>query len=82
MICPRCGELLVEDRFMDWTRRWYCMKCGEVHDSNTVQSHMVNEKNRLFPKSSEPEALDDEVHLGSESIIGQLAKIKNPNYSM
>jgi hypothetical protein len=78
MICSRCGEILVEDRFMDWAARWRCMKCGRVHDSNDVQSHIVNEHNRLFTTGSEPEYFDDEVYLGLESFIGHLTKIENP----
>ena len=50
MICSRCGELLVEDRFMDWAARWRCMKCGQAYDSEHVQSHIVNEHNRLLKK--------------------------------
>jgi DNA-directed RNA polymerase subunit M/transcription elongation factor TFIIS len=69
MICSRCGELLIEDRFMDWAARWRCMKCGQVHDSNNVKGHIVNEQKRIFPKSSEPDYFDDEVHLGSESFV-------------
>jgi hypothetical protein len=38
MICSRCGDGLVEDRFMDWTARWRCFKCGHVQDSLSVQS--------------------------------------------
>ena len=63
MICSRCGELLLEDRFMDWAARWRCMKCGEVYDSKNVQNHIVNEHNRLFTRSCEPEYFDDELHL-------------------
>ena len=81
MICARCGELLVEDRFMDWAARWRCMKCGEVYDSKNVQNHIENECNRLFTKSSEPEYFDDEVYLRLESCIGELTEIKNPQYS-
>ena len=78
MICSRCGELLVEDRFMDWAARWRCMKCGQVHDSNDVQSHILNEHNRLFTQHSGPEDFDDEVYLGLESFIGQLTKLETP----
>ena len=78
MICSRCGELLLEDRFMDWGARWRCLKCGEVYDSKSVQSHIVNEHNRLF---DQPEYCDDEVYLGLESFIGDLTKIENTKYS-
>ena len=74
MICSRCGALLVEDRFMDWAARWRCLKCGQAHDSKNVQTHILNEQNRLSPTSSEPEYFDDEVHLGSESFIGPLTQ--------
>ena len=80
MICARCGELLLEDRFMNWEARWRCMKCGQVHDTKNVQSHMVNEQNRLWGRSSEPNYSDEEVHLGSESFIGHLTKLKDPKY--
>jgi ribosomal protein S27AE len=81
MICSRCGALLVEDRFMDWAARWRCLKCGQAHDSKDVQSHMVNERNRLFPPGSEPEYLEDEVYLGLESFLGHLPKVENPTQS-
>ena len=70
MICSRCGELLVEDRFMDWATRWRCLKCGQVPDAASVRTNVVNEHNRLFPRSTEPDYYDEEVHLGSESFIG------------
>ena len=69
MICSRCGALLVEDRFMDWATRWRCLKCGQAHDATSMQTHMVNEHNSLFPRSSESEYFDEEVHLGPESFI-------------
>lgn len=71
MICSRCGELLLEDRFMDWATRGRCMKCGGTYDSKKVQNHIENEHNRLFPRSSEPEYFEDEVYLGLESFLGQ-----------
>ena len=71
MICSRCGELLLEDRFMDWATRWRCMKCGGTYDSKKVQNHIDNEHNRLFPRSSEPEYFEDEVYLSLESFLGQ-----------
>ncbi len=81
MICSRCGELLLEDRFMNWAARWRCMKCGQAHDSKDIQNHMVNEHNRLLPRNSEPHYSDEEVHLGSESFIGHLTRTTNPKYS-
>lgn len=70
MICSRCGDLLVEDRFMDWTARWRCLRCGHVQDSLSVQSYLKHQERALFVKSSEPDYSDEEVHLGSESFVG------------
>ena len=81
MICSRCGDLLLEDRFMDWAARWRCMKCGEVYDSKNVKNHIENEHNRLFTKRSESEYFEDEVYLGLESFIGHLAKVEDPMQS-
>ena len=63
MICSRCGDLLVEDRFMDWTARWRCLRCGHVQDSASVENHVACQK------SAEPDYCDEEVHLGSESFV-------------
>jgi hypothetical protein len=70
MICPRCGDLLVEDRFMDWTARWRCLKCGHVQDSVSVQRYLKRQEKAFFLQSAEPDYFDEEVHLGSESFIG------------
>ena len=48
MICSRCGDLLVEDRFMDWAARWRCLKCGHVHDSISVENHLSTQRKDLF----------------------------------
>jgi hypothetical protein len=61
MICPRCHCLLVEDRFMDWTARWRCLKCGHVQDSLSVESYLKHQEKAFFVKSSEPDYLDEEV---------------------
>ena len=58
MICSRCGALLVEDRLMDWATRWRCLKCGQVHDATSVQTHVVNERNRLHVLSAMPHRTD------------------------
>jgi hypothetical protein len=71
MICSRCRDLLVEDRFfMDWTARWRCVKCGHVQDSVSVQNYLSRQVKDLLLKSAEPDYWDEEVHLGSESFIG------------
>ena len=72
MICPRCGDLLMEDRFMDWSTRWRCLKCGHIQASASVQSYLEDLKkvsflDKFFPESSEPNYRDEKVHLGSES---------------
>jgi uncharacterized Zn finger protein len=48
MICSRCGHLLVEDRFIEWTARWRCLKCGHVHDSASVKSYLASQKKHLL----------------------------------
>jgi hypothetical protein len=70
MICPHCGTLLVEDRFMDWTARWRCLRCGYVQDSLSVERCLARQKEGLLLKSAEPDYWDEEVHLGSESFVG------------
>jgi len=63
MICTRCGKLVVEDRFMDWTARWRCLKCGHIEDSASVQSFLEHQKHLTFLqqlclKSAEPNSFD------------------------
>lgn len=75
MICSRCGNLIVEDRFMDWSARWRCLKCSHVEDSASVQSYLEHHKkvsffNKLSSNGPEPNYHDTEVHLGSESFVG------------
>ena len=53
MICSQCGDLLVEDRFMDWTARRRCLKCGHGQDSDTVQPYLARQENDLFSKHIE-----------------------------
>lgn len=60
MICAHCGTLLVEDRFMEWTARWRCLKCGRVQDSVSVESHLARQREHV---------LNEEARVGSESII-------------
>ncbi len=48
MICCHCGDLLVEDRFMDWAARWRCLKCGHVQDSISVENHLSTQRQELF----------------------------------
>ena len=69
MICSRCGDLIVEDRFLDWTARWRCLKCGHVQDTLSVQRFLTRQEQTLFLQSTEPDYLDEEVHLSAESII-------------
>ena len=37
MTCSHCGNLIVEDRFLDWTARWRCLKHGHLQDPNNLQ---------------------------------------------
>jgi hypothetical protein len=71
MICSHCGDLLVEDRFMDWAARWRCLKCGHVEDSISVHSYLAHHEKALLLKSTGPDYSDEDVHLDSESFIGQ-----------
>jgi len=75
MICTRCGKLVVEDRFMDWTARWRCLKCGHIEDSASVQSFLEHQKHltflqKLCLKSAEPNSFDEQIYVGSESSVG------------
>ena len=78
MICARCGNLLVEDRFMEWTARWRCLKCGHVHDSLSVQRFLEHQERAFFVNSTEPDYFDEEVHLGSESFVGPDVTSRRP----
>lgn len=69
MICSQCGALLLEDRFLEWTARWRCLKCGHVQDSVTVHSYLARQEKGFLLKSAEPDYWDEEVHLGSESFV-------------
>lgn len=69
MICSRCGDLIVEDRFLDWSARWRCLKCGHLQDTLSVQRFLARQEQTLSLQSAEPDYLDEEVHLSPESII-------------
>jgi hypothetical protein len=69
MICSRCGDLIVEDRFLDWNARWRCLKCGHLQDAVSIQSFVTRHEQTFVPQSAEPDYLDEEVHLSAESII-------------
>ena len=71
MYCTRCGGLVVEDRFRDWTARWHCLKCGHVADSVNEQSLLAHQEQErcLFLTNAEPEYWDEE-----ESILVQLTR--------
>jgi len=64
MICAHCGTLLVEDRFMDWTARWRCLKCGRAQDSLSVEKHLARQREHVLP-----DYLNEEARVGSESIV-------------
>jgi len=59
----------VEDRFMDWTARWRCLKCGRVQDSVSVESHLARQREHVLRKDVQPDYLNEEARVGSESII-------------
>jgi phage FluMu protein Com len=73
MICRRCGDLLVEDRFLDWTARWRCLKCGHIQDSASVQSYLEHQKKisflkGFFLKSAEPNHFEEDAESSSRTI--------------
>ena len=68
MICAHCGTLLVEDRFMDWTARWRCLKCGRVQDSVSVENHLARQREHVLREDGLPDYLNEEGRFGSESI--------------
>ena len=67
MICLRCGALVVEDRFMDWTARWRCLECGNVQRGIEAETSL-NQCQTDFA-DYELDYCDDEVHLGWESLV-------------
>ena len=69
MICAHCGTLLVEDRFMDWTARWRCLKCGRVQDSVSVENHLARQREHVLREDVLPDYLNEEARVGSESIV-------------
>ena len=69
MICAHCGTLLVEDRFMDWTARWRCLKCGRAQDSVSVENHLVRQREHVLREDVLPDCLNEEARVGSESIV-------------
>jgi len=77
MTCSRCSGLTVEDHFLDfegsygqmWTASWRCLNCGHVHDSAIELNRLLRQEKGLALPSGVPDDQDDEVNLGSESII-------------
>jgi hypothetical protein len=65
MICSHCGAVLVEDRFMEWTARWRCLKCGHVHDSVSVENHLASHRADLVLS----DYWNEEAHFGPESFV-------------
>jgi len=77
MTCSRCRGLMVEDQLFDaegtqghmWTASMRCMNCGYIHDAMTVKNRRSQQVNARLVSSSEPDYLDEEVHLGAESFL-------------
>ena len=77
MTCSRCQGLMVEDQLFDaestqrhmWTTSLRCMNCGHIHDAMTVKNRRSQQVHALLVSSSEPDYLDEEVHLGVESFL-------------
>ena len=81
MSCSRCGGHMVEDRFLDiegaygqmWTTSWRCVNCGRVHDNAIEQNRLAHQENFWALPSGVPDNQEDEVHLGTGSIIRRAA---------
>jgi hypothetical protein len=72
---------MVEDHFLDfegsygqmWTASWRCVNCGRVHDSAIEQNRLAQQEKPLALPSGVPDDQDDEVNLGTVSIIRRAA---------
>ena len=81
MSCSRCGGHMIEDHFLDiegaygemWTASWRCVNCGRVHDSTIEQNRRTLQEKVLALQGGEQEEQDDEVNLGTGSIIRRAA---------
>jgi hypothetical protein len=68
---------MIEDHFLDfegaygemWTTSWRCVNCGRVHDSAIEQNRLAQQEKLLVLPSGLPDDQDDEVNLGTGSII-------------
>ena len=56
-----------------WTTSLRCMNCGHVHDSVIGQNRLARQEKVVALPSGEADYQDDDVHLGVESIIRQVA---------
>jgi hypothetical protein len=72
---------MIEDYFLDfegsygqmWTASWRCVNCGRVHDSAIEQNRLAQQEKPLALSSGVPNDQDDEVNLGTVSIIRRAA---------
>jgi len=77
MTCVRCLGLMVIDHFLDfdgpyghmWTASWRCMNCGHVHDAVIEQHRLAQQEQAVALPRGVPDYQDDEVNLGTASII-------------
>ena len=65
MTCSRCGDLIVEDRFLEWTARWRCLKHGHLQDTNSVQRFLGCHEKTLLSQGGETQYLEEEVNLSA-----------------
>ena len=81
MGCSRCGGHMIEDHFLDfegaygqmWATSWRCVNCGRVHDSVIEQNRLTRQEKVLALPGGVPDDQDDEVNLGTGSIIRRAA---------
>lgn len=63
MTCSHCGDLIVEDRFLDWTARWRCLKHGHLQDPNNLQRLPACQEKTLLSQGGETKYFEEEFDL-------------------
>ena len=81
MTCSRCRGFMIEDHCLDmqsqygqmWAASLRCVNCGHIHDSTIEQNCLLRQEQVLAPPSGEPNYQDEDINLGSTSIIRRLS---------
>lgn len=78
----RCQGCMAKDHFIDLLESaeypgmegWhYCLDCGNILVPVMERNRLVQQEKVLIPSSGEPDHQDDEVNLGTTSIIRRAA---------